>query len=301
MSPPRTTLFPFRTEIVALALVVGLGGTAAAGPFEDGLEALKRGDQATAAQLLGPLAEKGDTRAQLALGVGPAVKGYRPPPSISVGQIELVLIAFVLAVGGIGYARQMFKIQNLRARRAEFVRKLPPEVRAEFERAKQIAKERPWEPIAMSLDSLRLAENGMGVRFHASGDHLGHPFGFAFALTMSHGPVAICEWSRDGAASEGLIDILAHYAGISRGDCRFDNSVKTTAIILKAEPPDVPFAQIIRFHCKIFFELAENNPEIYFYFDLAGKTGAISEKDPMHRKSLVHAFEVSDQREEIAP
>jgi hypothetical protein len=42
----------FRIAIVALALVTGLAGTVAAGQFEHGVEALRRGDTATAARLL---------------------------------------------------------------------------------------------------------------------------------------------------------------------------------------------------------------------------------------------------------
>jgi hypothetical protein len=270
--------------------VVGFGGASVAGPFEDGVEALKRGDQATAARLLGPLAEKGNTRAQLALGVGPAVKGYRPPASgsISATQFEFILIAITAAASGIIYALKMREIRSRRARVAEFIRTLPPEVLAEAKAAKRVAAGRPWEPIAISLDSIQVTERG--VRFRASGDHLGHTFGFAFALTISNGPVAICEWSRDGTRSEGLTDILAYYAGVPRG-----------AIVLQAEPRNVPFTQIVRLQCNIFFELAKDNPEIYLDLDFAGRTGFIREKDSIYRKSLVHAFQISDDREEITP
>jgi hypothetical protein len=302
MSLVRTMLRRFRIEVIAF-LVVGLMGTASAGPFEDGVEALRRGDYTTAARLLGPLAEKGDTRAQLALGVGPAVKGYRSDPptsmSISAGQLEFVLIAIIAAVFGIIYAVKMHEIRSRGDRVAEFIRKLPPEVLAEIEHARQIASERPWAPIAFSLDSIETTERS--VRFRANGQHLGHSFGFVFALTMSHGPVAVCEWSREDAASEGLVDIFAHYADQPRGDSRFDELVKTSAVILQAEPRNVPFPQIVRLHCKIFFELAEDNPEIYLDLDFVERTGFIGEKDPSYRKNLVHAFQTSDQQEKIAP
>jgi hypothetical protein len=276
-------------------------GTASAGPFEDGVEALRRGDYMTAARLLGPLAEKGDTRAQLALGVGPAVKGYAPPTSasISVGQIEFVIIAIIAAGFGITYAAKMHEIRSRRARVAEFVGKFPPEVLAEIEHARRMASERPWVPIAFSLESIEMMEQG--VRFRASGQHLGHAFSFVFALTMSHGPVAVCEWSREGAASEGLVDIFAHYADQPRGDSRFEELVKTSAVILHAEPRNVPFTQIVRLHCKIFFELTEENPEIYLDLDFVERIGSIGEKDPIYRKNLVRAFQTSDQREETAP
>jgi hypothetical protein len=288
----------FRTGFATLAFILSLAGTATAGPFEDGVEALRRGDSMTAARLLGPLAEKGDTRAQLALGVGPAVKGYVPaPPSLSISawQVELILIAIVLGVCGITYVVQMHKIRSRRARFEAFIRTLPPEVLAAGEHARQIARERPWAPIAFSLDSVELRERG--VSFRASGEHLGHRFGFMLSLTMSHGPVAICEWSRDDVASEGLIDIFAHYADIPRGDSRFDELVKTSAIILQAEPSNVPFARVVRLRCKIFFELSEDNPEIFLHLDLAGRTGSIGEKDPIYRKGLVHAFHSSERQE----
>jgi hypothetical protein len=106
-----------------------------------------------------------------------------------------------------------------------------------------------------------------------------------------NGPVALCEWSRNGAASEALLDILADYADVSRTDSRFDELVKASAIILRAVPPKVPFAQLTQLYCKVFFELAEGQPEIYLNFDFASRTGHITEKDPMYRKSLVYAFQ----------
>jgi hypothetical protein len=193
----------------------------------------------------------------------------------------------------------MRKIRRRGARIAESISKLPPEVLAEIEHAKRVASERAWVPIALGLDSIEMMERG--VRFRASGQHLGHAFSFVIKLTMSHGPVAVCEWSRDGAVSEGLVDIFAHYAGQPRGDSRFDELVKTSAIILQAEPRNVPFAEIVHLHCKIFFELTEDNPEIYLDLDFAGRTGSIGEKDPLYRKNLVHAFQASDQQEGAAP
>lgn len=286
----------FKASIAIVALAVGLTSGATAGQFEDGVEALGRGDYPTAARLLGPLAEKGDTRAQMALGVGPAVKGYTPPSaSVSPFGIYLLFVAIILAVSGATYLRLRLKIRNRGIRREEFIRQLPPEVLAEINRAMQIAAERPWEPIAFELGSIEMTERG--VRFHAKGEHLGHAFSFGLALTMSYGPVAVCEWSRDGDASEGLVDILADLAAVPRGDSRFDELVKTSLIVLRAEPANVPFAQLTSLRCKVFFEFTEGNPEIYLDLDLAEKTGLIREKDPIYRESLVRAFEVSDQRE----
>src|SRR6266704_1974029 len=51
-----------------LFVALALAGTAVAGPLEDGVEAINRGDYATALQLLRPLAEKGDPAAQINLG-----------------------------------------------------------------------------------------------------------------------------------------------------------------------------------------------------------------------------------------
>jgi len=51
-----------------LFVLLGLAGPAVAGPLEEGVEAVVRGDYATALQLLRPLAEKGDPEAQINLG-----------------------------------------------------------------------------------------------------------------------------------------------------------------------------------------------------------------------------------------
>jgi hypothetical protein len=51
-----------------LVVALALAGTAVAGPLEDGVEAVDRGDYATALRLLQPLAEKGDPDAQINLG-----------------------------------------------------------------------------------------------------------------------------------------------------------------------------------------------------------------------------------------
>jgi TPR repeat protein len=49
-------------------LLIGLGAPISAGPYDDGLAALNRGDFATALRLWRPLAEQGDARAQNAIG-----------------------------------------------------------------------------------------------------------------------------------------------------------------------------------------------------------------------------------------
>jgi hypothetical protein len=83
---------------------------------------------------------------------------------------------------------------------------------------------------------------------------------------------------------------LADYADVPRGDSRFDDFFKTSAIILSAVPSNVPLAQLKQVNCKVFFEQADDNPEIYLNLDFVAKTGTIAEKDPLYRKSLVHAF-----------
>jgi uncharacterized protein len=59
----------FKATVAALMLAVSLAGSVAAGPFEDGAAAYKKGDHATALRLLGPLAEEGNVAAQFNLGV----------------------------------------------------------------------------------------------------------------------------------------------------------------------------------------------------------------------------------------
>jgi hypothetical protein len=166
---------------------------------------------------------------------------------------------------------------------------LTPEAFVEIERVRRIAQERPWEPIAFVLSDVEGA--GKSFSFRAAGVHRRRAFGFAMTFTPVNGPVALCEWSRNGADSEALLDILAEYADVPRAESRFDELVKTSAIILQAMPSKVPFAQVTQLSSKVFFELAEGQPEIYLNLDFASKTGHIAEKDPMYRKSLVHAFQ----------
>jgi TPR repeat protein len=60
----RTNVF-----LVSGVLLLALIGLAAAGPLEDGQAAYRKGDYATALQILRPLAEQGNASAQTALGV----------------------------------------------------------------------------------------------------------------------------------------------------------------------------------------------------------------------------------------
>jgi hypothetical protein len=173
----------------------------------------------------------------------------------------------------------------------------PPEVLAEIERACRIARERPWEPIAFGLDSVEMADRGFSLS--AAGIHRGRAFSFAMTFTMVNGPVALCEWSSNGAASEALLDILAHYADVPRAASRFDELVKTSAIILRAEPPKAHLAQLTKLYSKIVFELAEGHAEIFLNLDFASKKGHIAEKDPIYRKRLVHAFHAIDLEQKL--
>ena len=59
----------FKAAVVALILLVGFAGSAAAGPVEDGVAAAKRGDDATALRLFRRLADQGDAAAQYYLGI----------------------------------------------------------------------------------------------------------------------------------------------------------------------------------------------------------------------------------------
>jgi uncharacterized protein len=58
-----------KAAVSALILAVGFAGSVAAGPFEDGEAAFKRGDYATTMRLLRPLADQGNATAQYKLGV----------------------------------------------------------------------------------------------------------------------------------------------------------------------------------------------------------------------------------------
>jgi TPR repeat protein len=59
----------FKAAVAALMLAVGFAGSVVAEPFEDGVNALERGDYATAMGHLRPLAEKGEANAQYSLGI----------------------------------------------------------------------------------------------------------------------------------------------------------------------------------------------------------------------------------------
>jgi TPR repeat protein len=59
----------FKAAVAALIFAVGFAGSAAAGPFEDAVVALKKNDYAMALWLLRPLAEQGDAQSQAALGL----------------------------------------------------------------------------------------------------------------------------------------------------------------------------------------------------------------------------------------
>jgi hypothetical protein len=281
--------------LAAAAFALAWSVVATAGQFEDGMDALHRGDAQTAARLLGPLAAQGDPRAQWALGGSmPVYKTGSPPPQAPSPLTVLAPLAVFLGLGALSLGLPWFlrRAQLANAARVDtFIRNLPPEVLADIEQANQLAAKRPWRPIAFSLDSVDVGDAGLHLR--VSGKHRGHAFGFAIALTMSAGPVAICDWLRTGPAGDGLIDILAEYADVPRADLRFDPQVRTSLIILNADPPNVPFAQIARLNCKVFFELTEGNPEIYLDLDLAARSGSLREKDAMYRKALAQAFQTT--------
>jgi len=57
-----------KAALVSLVLSTSLAAPVAAGPFEDGMDAYKRGDYAAALQLLRPLAERGNAPSQYVLG-----------------------------------------------------------------------------------------------------------------------------------------------------------------------------------------------------------------------------------------
>jgi uncharacterized protein len=59
----------FKLAVVAFVLAGGFSAPALAGPFEDGLDAARRADYPTVMRLWRPLADQGDARAQLNLGL----------------------------------------------------------------------------------------------------------------------------------------------------------------------------------------------------------------------------------------
>jgi uncharacterized protein len=58
----------FKATVAALMLAVSFAGSIAAGPFEDAATAYKKGNYATALELIRPLAEEGNVAAQFNLG-----------------------------------------------------------------------------------------------------------------------------------------------------------------------------------------------------------------------------------------
>jgi hypothetical protein len=278
----------FKAAVAALGLAVALAGAAAAGQFKDAEDAARRGDYPTAIKLLGPFAERGDAG---------GVSGLKFPSPLVPFPFPLImpLIEMAAAVGIVAIAYGVVKLR-IRARRAridaaiaKYEKSLPVEAIAEMERSQRVAGERPWEPIDFRFDSVTMVENGFEL--NAAGVHRGHAFGFGIGFKMAYGPVAVCEWRPKGSASDALLDILAEYAEVPRGNSRFDDFFKAGALILSAVPSNAPFWQLRQLNSKIFFELAEGQPEIYLNFDFPSKTGTIMEKDPIYRRSLVHAFQ----------
>lgn len=59
---------PLKTTVAALTLAVSVAGSIAAGPFEDAATAYKKGNYATALELIRPLAERETLRRNLISG-----------------------------------------------------------------------------------------------------------------------------------------------------------------------------------------------------------------------------------------
>jgi hypothetical protein len=154
--------------------------------------------------------------------------------------------------------------------------------------AQSLARKRPWQPIRFALDDIEMGE--AGFRLRAAGTDGTRPFGFGLSLAMQQRPVAVCDWSRTGSESDVFLDILASFADQPRGDRQFADVVRTSAVVLYAKPNNVSIPQIKEIQSKVFFELAENQPELYLNFDFAQRTGHILEKDVLYRRDLVGAF-----------
>jgi len=89
----------------------------------------------------------------------------------------------------------------------------------------------------------------------------------------SRAVVLSCLWSRTGEESDVPLDILIYYADVPCANSKFDEIVKTSAIILQTLPSTAPFAQLKQIHSKIFFEMPEGQPEMYMDFDFESKSG----------------------------
>lgn len=222
--------------------------------------------------------------------------GFGPARASSGNVAPLIFIAAILAflaILGVAYRNLLRKPRPGPEAVAAFLNSLTPEQREELaqadRKARRLARKGPFGPFVFDLHAIEIAHNGFSLR--ASGVHRGRQFGFAISFTMFQGPVALCEWSRTGAESDTLLDILAEFADVPRGDRQFPELVKTSAIILQAKPRNVSFAQLTEIQSKIFFELAEGQPEILMRFDFAAKTGRIDEKDVLCREYLVDAFQ----------
>ena len=68
LSLKRSLTRRFKAGLTVFVLSLGLAAPVAAGQLEDAVAASNRGDYATALQLLRPLAEQGDARAEISLG-----------------------------------------------------------------------------------------------------------------------------------------------------------------------------------------------------------------------------------------
>ena len=92
-----------KQTLAALAILLALAGPAFAGPFEDGVAALQRGDHEGAVLLWRPLAEQGDVYARFNLGIM-----YAKGEGVS-QDAEEALRWFRLAADQ-GYARAQFNL-----------------------------------------------------------------------------------------------------------------------------------------------------------------------------------------------
>lgn len=151
----------------------------------------------------------------------------------------------------------------------------------------------PPGSIVFEFDEVERTENSFALR--ATGEHDDREFGFRLRWTNYYGPVALCEWWRTGEESDALIDIFADKAGIPRGDSRFEEYVRSAAIVRSASPADVPFAQRTKIQSKVCFDLAEGQPEITMDIDFVAKTGTIEERDSYVLPDLVHAFHAPEK------
>ena len=128
----------FKTAVVAPILAAAFAGSVAAGPFEDGLNAVAREDYATAIRLWGTLADQGNVRAQVALAILYAT-GHGVPQDYVLAYMWLNLAA---AQGELPWTDAQDNKMHVSRDRDNVAAQMTPDQIAE---AQRLARE--WKPV----------------------------------------------------------------------------------------------------------------------------------------------------------